>query len=332
VKPRVIERLPMPPSCRRLLLAAVVASLGCGSSSAQPHGSPVLLEVLCEIDGFTQRIWSVDPDAGVPATVSANTSKIDFVFDRRLDGKRIEDSVDGNPTPKENPPITVSWPDMATVMSDPPFAPEVFYNSLPGFGAGTTYAFMRPRIAGFPSATEITFTLDPNGLTSVYGEPMQGPTAIRMTTSPLTLTLPNSTATVPLTYQAAVVFSTRAPAAAAMMPFLRVSANGAALPFEVVADRSDARKVYVVPTCADGWPSMVRVEVKAEPGLPDGFGRPLSAAATGSFMTSRIASPPIDGGCGPVDGGTPDAIERDAAAPDAGAPDPADDASIPDAT
>jgi hypothetical protein len=319
------------PNPRRLLLAAVVVGLGCGKSPAEPHGAPVLLEVLCEIDGFTQRIWSLDPDAGVPATVSANTSKIDFVFNRRLDGSRIEDNVGGNPAPKENPPITVSWPDMATVMSDPPFTSEVFYNSLPAFGAATSYAFLRPRIAGFPSATEITFTLDPNGLTSIYGEPMSGPTAIKMTTSPLTVTLPNSTATVPVTYQAAIVFSTRAPDGPAMMPFVRVSAGGVALPFSIEEDRTDARKVYVVPTCADGWPSSVRVEIRAEPGLPDGFGRPLAAAATGSFMTSRLASTPIDGACGPLpDAGAPDAPDPiDAApdsAPDAGAPDVAPDA------
>jgi hypothetical protein len=322
------------PTPRRLLFAAVLVGLGCGGcgkAPQEPHGPPVLLEVLCEIEGFTQRIWSLDPDAGIPATVSANTSKIDFVFNRRLDGSRIEDNVGGSSAPKENPPITVSWPDMATVMSDPPFTAEVFYNSLPAFGPATTYAFVRPRIAGFPSATEITFNLDPNGLTNIYGEPMSGPGTISMTTSPLTVTLPNSTATVPVTYQAAIVFSTRAPAGPAMMPFVRVSAGGAALPFSIEADRTDARKVYVVPTCADGWPSSVRVEVRAEVGLPDGFGRPLAAPATGSFMTSRLAAPSIDGACGLVpDGGAPDAAGPvDATpdiAPDAGVPDVAPDA------
>jgi hypothetical protein len=319
----------MPSPRRRLLLAAVVASLGCGKAAEEPHGSPVLLEVLAEVDGFTHKIWSLDPDAGLPATVSANTSKISFVFNRRLDGARIEDTIDGNPAPKANPPITASWPDMATVMSDPPFAADVFYNSLPAFGAGTTYAFMRPRIVGFPSATEITFTLDPNGLTSVYGEPMSGPTEVKMTTSPLSLTLPNSTATVPVTYQAAIMFSTRAPAGSVMKPFVRVSASGTALPFDLLADVTDARKIYVVPTCADGWPSSMRVEIKAEMGVPDGFGRPLGAAATGSFMTSRIASLPVDGACGPLDAGSIDAGTPDAAS-DAGAPDTAPDVA-PDA-
>ena len=49
----------------------------------------------------------------------------------------------------------------------------------------------------------MTFLLDANGLTSVYGEPMDRPAEITVTTSPLSVTLPNSTATVPLSYQAA---------------------------------------------------------------------------------------------------------------------------------
>jgi hypothetical protein len=316
------------PIQRRLLFAALLAGLGCSKAAEAPHGSPVLLEVLCEVDGFTQRVWSRDPDAGLPATVSPATSKVDFVFDRRLDGARIEDTVDGKPTPKANPPITVSWPDMAATNSDPPFAVDVFYNSLSTFGAGTSYAFVRPQIAGFPSATAITFLLDPNGLTSVYGEPMDGPPTITVTTSPLTVTLPNSTATVPLSYQAALVFSTRASAVSAMMPFLEVSTRGVTLPFRLVADLGDARRAYVVPACADGWPTDSRIVVTAEIGLPDGFGRPLAAAVKGNFMTARIAASPVDGACGPLDAGAEDSGAADAP-PDTPAdlaPDGADDA------
>jgi hypothetical protein len=49
------------------------------------------------------------------------------------------------------------------------------------------------------------------------------------------------------------------------------------------------------------------VEVTANVGLPDAFGRPLTAAAKGSFMTSSIAPGPVDGACGPLDGGVTDA-------------------------
>jgi hypothetical protein len=318
----------MPIQRRRLLFAALLAGLGCSKAAEAPHGSPVLLEVLCEVEGFTHRVWSRDPDAGVAATISAGTSKVDFVFDRRLDGARIEDTVDGQPTPKANPPITVSWPDMAATNGDPPFAADVFYNSLSTFGPGTSYAFVRPQIAGFPSATAITFVLDPNGLTSVYGEPMDGPAAVTVMTSPLTVTLPNSTATVPLSYQAALVFSTRASGASAMMPFLEVSTRGLTLPFKLVADLGDARRVYIVPACADGWPADAPIVVTAAIGLPDGFGRPLPTAVKGNFMTARTAPTPIDGACGPLDAGAADTGAADAA-PDTAAdlaPHGADDA------
>jgi hypothetical protein len=298
---------------RRCLLVAAtvaVAACGCRSQAETPHGSPVLLEVLWDVDGLSQRVWSRDADASVATTGAAYPSTIDFVFDRRLDGARIEDTVDDKPVPKANPPITVAWPDMATAMSDPPFAADVFYNSLAIFGPNTTYAFVRPHIAGLPSGTPITFALDPNGLTSVYGEPMDGPTSITVTTAALTVTLPTSSATVPTTFLAAMAFSTRAPAAAALAPFIHVHAasDGAALPFVLAPDAGNSKRIYIGPAgCLGGWPPDARVEITADAGLPDAFGRPLAAAASGSFMTAHIAATPVDGGCGPGDAGPGDA-------------------------
>ena len=170
-----------------------------------PHGAPVLLEVLWEVDGRAHARLEPRRRRGGRDGGPAAGSRIDFVFDRRLDGARIEDTVDGKPVPKANPPITRRLARHGdTVMSDPPFAADVFYNSLPDLrprhdlrvrAGRTSRAFRRPR--------PITFSLDPNGLTSVYGEPMDGPTAITVTTGPLTVTLPNSTATVPTSYRAA---------------------------------------------------------------------------------------------------------------------------------
>jgi len=294
---------------RCLLVAVAVAACGCRSQAETPHGPPVLLEVLWEVDGLSQRVWSRDADASVATTGSAYPSTIDFIFDRRLDGARVEDTVDDKPVPKANPPITVAWPDMATAMSDPPFAADVFYNSLAIFGPNTTYAFVRPHIAGFPSATPITFALDPNGLTSVYGEPMDGPSSITVTTAALTVTLPTSSATVPTSYLAAMAFSTRTPATAALAPFIHVHAasDGAALPFALAPDAGDSKRIYIGPAgCLGGWPPDARVEITADAGLPDAFGRRLAAAAHGSFMTAHIAATPVDGGCGPGDAGSGD--------------------------
>ena len=260
------------------------------------------------MSGAPTIVWSRDPDAAVAPLAPAAGSKIDFVFDRRLDGSRVEDTIDGGPAPKANPPITVGWPDMATVMADPPFASNVFYDSLPNWGPGTTSAFVQAVIAGFPSATPVTFTLDPNGLTSVYGEPLDGTSTVTLTTSPLSVTLPSGTATVPTDYLAPMTFSTRAPARGALISFVHVSAAGQALPFDLLNDTRNATRVYVKPLgCL--WPVAARVDITLDAGLPDGFGRPLAAATTGSFMTARIASQPEDAGCAPGDAGATDASD-----------------------
>jgi len=309
---------------RSRLLAAVLllGAAGCEKQVDAPHGSPVLLEVVWASvsDAVPTLVWSRDADASVQATAPAAGSKIDFVFDRRLDGARVEDTVNGNPVPKANPPITVGWPDMDTVMSDPAFAADVFYNSVAYYGPGTSSAFVLPHVAGFPSDTPVTFTLDPNGLTSTYGEPMDGPATITVMTGPLALTLPAAGAPVSTTYFAPIAFSTRAPTPSALRPFVHVQAGGAALAFDLARDGGDSKRVLVIPSC--GWPSGVRVDVSVAAGAPDGFGRPLAAAAMGGFMVAAV-----DGGCGTPDGGAPDA-PGDATSSD-DAPDAAD-GGVPD--
>jgi hypothetical protein len=316
----------------RLLLAMAIVTCSCRKQVDVPHGAPTLLEVLWEVDGVPTLVWSLEADASVAPVAPAGGTKVDFVFDRRLDGARVEDTVDGNPVPKADPPITVSWPGITdTAMSDPPFVGDVFYNSLPDFGIGTTYAFVRPRIPGFPSATAITFMLDPNGLTSVFGEPMNGPTAITVNTTPLSVALQTSTATVSTSYMAPIVFSTRAPAGPILKAFIHLAVGSAAVPFDVVGDTTNAKRVFLVPICSDGWPSNSRIDITVEPGLPDGFGQPLAAGAKGSFMTSRTAGPPVDGGCGPIDAGAIDSGSNDDAANDGGTADAASDDGAGDA-
>jgi hypothetical protein len=296
----------------RLMLVLAIAACGCRKQAEDPHGPPSLIQVVWEVDGVPALVWSRDADAAVAPLVPAAGSRVSFVFDHKLDGARVEDTVDGVPVPKANPPITVSWADMGTTMSDPPFVGDVFYNSLPDWGAGTTYAFMRPRIAGFPSATDVTFSLDPNGITSVYGEPLVGAATVTVTTTPLAVTVQTSTATVSTSYMAPIVFSTRAPAGRALIPFVHVETSGVALPFDIVGDVGDAKRVYVVPSgCLTGWPPNASIQITADPGMPDGFGRPLAAARRNSFMTSPIAGPPSDGGCGFLDAGTTDTGKDD---------------------
>jgi hypothetical protein len=138
-------------------------------------------------------------------------------------------------------------------------------------------------------------------------------------------------------YMAPIAFSTRAPGADAIVPFVRVTSGGVALSFAATA-ASDRKRVYLLPVgCLGGWPPGARVDIAVAAGLPDGLGRPLAAAATGSFMTAPIAAIPIDGGCGTDDAGGGDAGISDAGIGDAGIGDASigdagsDDASIGDA-
>ena len=306
------------PVLRCLLVVALIAAIGCGKENEEPRGAPILKYVTWLVDGVPILVWSRDADVAVAAAVPAAGSKIDFVFDGKLDGARIEDTVGGRPVPKANPPITVGWPDMATVMSTPPFAVDAFYNSLPTYGPGTTIAFVQAHAAGFPSATAVTFLLDPNALTSVYGEPMVGPTEITVTTEPLAVTLPLSNATVSTSYRAPIAFSTRGPTTAALKAFVQVTTGGAALPFELMRDTADSKRLLAVPMgCL--WPPGARIDVSVAAGAPDAFGRPLAAAVTASFMTAPFAAE-VDASCA-FDAGATDATTTDAGTTDT---DPAD--------
>ena len=304
---------------------AVLAGLGaasCGSSSSEPHGSPVLLKVYWVAGSARTTVWSRDPDPSLAAVAPPLASEIDLVFDRRLDGNRIEDTVTVNGVettqPKANPPVTVTWPDFAQVMSDPPFATQVLYNSTPLFGGATSYVFVRPMAPGFPSATTVTLQLDKSGLTSAYGEQMDGPDHVDVPTAPFTVAfaLPAAgDAGVAVAgdpaFQLPLVFTGRPAAPAAAAPFVHVSTGGGAvdLPFQLVSDSRVPSTLYLAPgtSCHDGWPSGATIDVSVAAGLPDAFRVALAAGASTSFA---VVSPgdgglPDGGGCGQApDAGT----------------------------
>ena len=70
-----------------------------------PWRSTVVTSALAaywEVKGIPTRIWSRDADASVMTTVPPQGTIVDFVFDRTLDGARIEDTVDGSSASKAN--------------------------------------------------------------------------------------------------------------------------------------------------------------------------------------------------------------------------------------
>lgn len=248
----------------------------------------------------------------------AGGQEVDFVFDRLLDGTRIEDVVTQNgvetTVPKATPPITASWPDAATVMSVPPFSDQVRYNSEPFYGAATSYVLLQPARVGFPSSDTITFALDQTNLTSAYGEPMIGPPEITVTTGPFSASfrLPagsDGSASVPTKFSLPATFSNRVASVASIEPFVAVKANGMPVPVVLTADASDPTLVYLSPaSCLGGWPVDVAIDVTIAAGAPDAFGVAMAADAHTTFMASGVAPAAPDGGC-PVtatDGGTTD--------------------------
>jgi hypothetical protein len=291
-----------------LLLLAAGLTAAC-SSDAEPHGSPVLLSVQWISAGGKTQIWI--PNATGIVQAPAAGKEVDFVFDRLLDGNRIEDTVTQNgmqtTVPKAMPPITVSWSDAATAMSTPPFSDQVLYNSEPFYGAATSYVLFKPTVAGFPASDTVTFTLDPTGLTSVYGEPMIGPSQITVATGTFSASFRfpqgvDGSASVPSNYMLPVVFSNRVASPAAIEPFVQVSSNGVALPVILATDASDSTVLYLSPaTCLGGWPTSAPIDVTIAAGVPDAFGVPMPAAAHASFTVSVAAAPRPDGGCGGID-------------------------------
>jgi hypothetical protein len=250
----------------------------------------------------------------MPATVQPGGLEVDFVFDRRLDGNRIEDTVTENgvqtTVPKSAPPITVGWPDLATAMSTPPFADQVVYNSEPLYGGSTAFVLLQPLAVGFPSSDTVTFALDKTGLTSAYGDQMTGPATITVATGPFSATfgLPadgDGSTLVPSAFMLPVLFSNRSGSIAQIAPYVQVQAGGRNLPIVLTPNASDPTIVYLSPaSCLGGWPAGVPIQVTLLAGLPDAFGGPLAMTTGTTFMAAGAATPGPDGGCGSADART----------------------------
>jgi hypothetical protein len=292
-----------------LLLAAGLAA-AC-SSGGDPHGSPVLLSVQWIVGGAKTQVWTPTETGIVQAPAAGQ--EVDFVFDRLLDGDRIEDTVTQNgvptPVPKAMPPIRAAWPDAATVMSTPPFSDQVSYNSEPYYGPATAYVLLQPVVIGFPSSDTVTFSLDKTNLTSAYGDQMTGPSQISVATGPFSASfrLPSGldgSATVPPNYLLPVIFSNRVASAASVEPFVQVTANGTPVPVVLAADASDPTVVYLsAASCLGGWPLGVPIEVTIAAGATDAFGVAMPNDAQTTFMASGMALAVPDGGCAATDGG-----------------------------
>jgi hypothetical protein len=317
-----------------LLSAAASLSLaGCsGSGASEPHGSPVLTKVFWIVGGSSYLVWSKVPDPALVSPVPPAASQVDFVFDRRLDGNRIEEivTVNGLPTvhPKDPPPVRVSWPDMAATAASAPFSLTSSYDTIPRYGVGSSLVFARPATPGFPSDATVTFTLVPTQLTSAYGEPATVPDSIPVKTAGFTVTIGSTSGAVVPSFQVPLAASNRLPSPPAQSPLVHVSANGGEVPYKLLADATLNSRWFVVPAdCLGGvWPAGTTFTVTVDAGFPDAFGGKLKQAATGTFSTSAGASSGVDASCSISDAGASDASDASTSS-DAAAPVDASDAA-----
>ncbi|HVU52835.1 MAG TPA: hypothetical protein VHL80_19270 [Polyangia bacterium] len=333
----------------RLLVLAAACALGaaCGGPS-EPHGSPVLTQIYwVAAGGESSLAWSLDPNVTMVSPLPPFASEIDFVFDRRLDGAKIEDLVTTNGVtavmPKAEAAVHVTWTDMGTAMSDPPFHLTVDYNSLPRFGGLSSYVYARPDVPGFPASHTLTFDLVPTLLTSAYNDPADLPTPpVTVKTSAFAAVLVPTTSPVVPSFQLPLTFTNRLPKAPATSPSVHVKAHGADVPYKLLGDASLASRWYLAAAdCLGGWPPGTTFEVTIDAAFGDAFGAQLGQPATMTFSTNAGAAAPSTcpiPDAGAADGGVPDAastapdagasdVPVEAGAADAGAGDAADDAS-----
>jgi hypothetical protein len=325
-----------------------VAAAGCGDSA--PHGPPVLLQVYWETRGGVQtQIWSSTPtDGPLPNVVPPAATQFDLVFDRVIDGSKIEDTVTTNgvsmQVPKAMSPVTVTWPGMVDSggqMVEPAgqmYKLVVWYNSvhLPIAPASSSYVYGR-ETPSYPSNTPLSINIDAKGITSKYNEPMAQVDPIMVTTEPFAVMInpaANATGTasddagppapsyvptnfgVPLQFNNIPVNADPTMLAAGLPQYLQVRQNGALLTpgqYRLQVSPSDPTQVLIQPDCLQVWDSGGKLDVTVSADLPDVYG-------------VRICAPPPIHGCG-SDAGATDGGAGDApAAADAGGD--ADDAGI----
>jgi len=270
----------------------VVATMtACGSKST---GSPVLIGARWKLPDRTLETLNV-ADLVVPP----GAQRFELVFDRRLDGDKIENGSGSIPQPRANPPVHLSFPG----------APS-------GYGLTVVYASNAtggPAIwvtpggeAAFPSAKTLTFSLDRGNITSTDGTPFTGPSALTVSTAPFSVdilvpplgaALPRSV--IPLSFN-------NAPLATSVAPHVRVEDGaGNEVPVFVVVDNRNRQLWNVEPLCAGGWPLARALTLVVTTEVTDLYGAALGSEARATF------SVPGDGGatstCVGIDAGAGDA-------------------------
>lgn len=282
----------------RRALAAAVASIGvmlasgCHSSSG---GSPVLIGARWKLAERTVDTLDV-PDL----VLAPDAVRLELVFDRRLDGDKIEDGSQEVPQPRADPPVHVTFP------GSPGTIPLTVVYASNATGGPAIWASPTNSEA-FPAGRTLTFTLDRTHITGTDGTPFTGPASVTVTTAPFSVDLlvpPPSAARpssiIPLSFN-------NPPAPASVPGHVRVvDGHGATLPVNTYVDNRNRQLWNVEPTCAGGWPAGGALTVVVDATVSDLYGAALGQEASAMFSVAPVeggAQGCVSGDAGPSDSG-----------------------------
>lgn len=289
-------------------LVLVVVALGACGDGDSHHlpGPPTLVKFLVQVPGEAD-LDLVPPDGGAPpSTAVSGMASVRLVFNRLLDGDKIETVTPAGPMARTDV-ITATWVNAPT--GAPPLVAATLYDPSGALAVNVPGPKILVGVTpGFPSGAQISFKLDRAKITSKQGEPFIGADVHTMTTLPFAASLSTKPGeAVPANATVQLVF-TNVPA---MNVIQRIKVTGGAV--EVTPDGSDPRRFNLAPL--GGWVPGQSYTITVDKEAADHLGVKL---ATDAVLTLSIL-PLTD--AGQADLGAADAAGADAGAPDAAAAD-----------
>jgi hypothetical protein len=288
------------------MVSAVALALGCGDDDGEKAGAPQLQQALALANDEATDLL-VPPDGGIPPL--SPLLKLKLVFDKLLDGDKIEHVDDAGMPMALTDVATIAWADK--LVGAPEIVAATTYS--PNGNAATKPA---PSIwisasPGLPSGAKLMLRLDRSKITDRSGQAFAGADMVPFETEPFSAAL-NVDETMPVAsdFKIEVTFSNLPGADADKQ--IQVTAGGVAVAVTVSNDPTMNARLFTVAPATGGWVAGRSYTVTVGKQAKDLFGVALAETATATFSA----------GSGGADGGLQDSAAADGA-PDGGQPDAA---------
>jgi hypothetical protein len=248
-----------------LALAAGGLTPACGKSSGSTE-PPHIIRL-----SWITRDQVVDLLALPASPVPPWPYRFEAVFDRLLDGSKIEDGTVDPPRPRADPPVHIEFEGKTADN----FTPTVVY-------ASNGPAILVSATPTYPAGRRVHISFDPAGVTSQGGQPLAGLSSVTVDTAPFSVSIGAASggaagAPLPRTTSLVLTFN-NLPRAEDLPGAVRVSAGGADLPFVLRADTLNPLRWRLAPApCLELWPAGATLTVTVGVGAADVFGSPLPA-------------------------------------------------------